>query len=329
MIPVFMRAENYLNRKTGMPTVSPVGWLLSEKYDGQRAQLDIVNHRLVSRSNNIVNTPPAFMDWLKNIPYPLDGELYLGYGNWDLTGIFRSSEDPSLSPLWKKVTFMVFDIADPMLGDFATRRKKLEDIFAGSFGQADCPIKLVPIKPVLTADEVKTEFDAVIARGGEGLILNCKHGKYQDGKSSYVLKYKKTMDEEAVIVGYKIGSTGLIGSFVVFPIENGVIMKSREFSIAGLTNEMKQNYQRMFPIGTQISYRCFELSKDGKPKHPVMIGKCRKILTSIDMILQPGRLNPAMLSQPSIKKSDLIPPDSIQIEETMSLQIGCTGNAAS
>lgn len=320
MIPVFMRANNYLDKKTGNPTIVPNGWLLSEKYDGQRAQLDPKKYRLISRSNNIITAPAKFMAWFKNVPVPLDGELYLGYGNWDLIGLFRADEDPATACLWNKVTFMVFDIADPSLGDFATRRCKLEALFAKFFTLPDCPVRLVHITPVTTSAEVRREFDAVISRGGEGVMLNCKHGKYQDGKSNSVLKYKKSMDDEAVIVGYKIGSTGQVGSFVVFPIENGQIQKAREFSIAGMTADMKANYQRIFPIGTQISYRCYELSKDGKPKHPVLIGKCKKVITSTDMILVPGRLDPRVLPAPATKKDQLVPPNAEQLEETIKLQ---------
>lgn len=323
MIPVFMRANNYLDKKTGNPNINPDGWFVSEKYDGQRAQLDPKKLRLVSRSNNIITAPQKFMSWFKNISVPLDGELFLGYGNWDLIGLFRSDPDPATTCLWNKTLFMVFDIADPSLGDFVTRRAKLEAIFAKFFTHPECPVRLVHHIPVTSTVEVKREFDAVIARGGEGVMLNHKHGKYQDGKSDSILKYKKSMDEEAVIVGYKIGSTGQIGSFVAFPIENGQIIKGREFSIAGLTRDMKLNYQRLFPIGTQISYRCFELSKDGKPKHPVLIGKCKKVITPVELILAPGRLDPQHLSAPSIRKDHLIPPNDDQIKETIKLRTEC------
>lgn len=324
MVPVFMRANHYLNRKTGLPSISPHGYVLSEKYDGQRAQWDVANQRLISRSNIVIPAPKRFLEYLQDIDLPLDGELYLGYGTWDLTGIFRSGEDVETSTLWKRAVFMVFDIADPtgLMGTYETRRKKLDKLFRdqGWSDDRSCPIKLVPIKTVDSTSDVKREFDEVIKRGGEGIMLNNIHALYQDGKTNALLKYKTVMDEEAVIVAYKLGHTGKMGSFVAYPIDDGKIQHHREFSIAGLTTHIKANYQRMFPLGTVISYKCTELSKTGKPKHPVLIGKCSKVVTQLDMILCKGRLDPAKLPKPTIKATELVPANQHQLDETEALR---------
>jgi len=322
MAPVFMRAHHYLNRKSGLPSISPHGYVLSEKYDGQRAQWDSDNQRLISRTGNIINAPQSFIDHMRGIDLPLDGELYLGYGTWDLTGIFRSKQDSNNCALWKRVVFMVFDIADPtgMMGTYETRRKTLETLFDSGLDSKTCPIKLVPIQSVQSTKEVKLAFDEIIARGGEGVMLNDKHALYHDGKTQALLKYKTVMDEEAVIVAYKLGHTGRMGSFVAYPIDDGNIQRAREFSIAGLTAHIKANFQRTHPLGTVITYKCTELSKTGKPKHPVLIGKCKKIVTHTDMILCTGRLDPAKLPKPTIKADLIVPPSREQHDETEQLR---------
>jgi DNA ligase-1 len=271
MSPLFMRAESYVNRKTRQPDYSATGYFLSEKFDGQRAQWDPISKRLISRYGNTITCPAWFLGHFHGLTVPVDGELFMGYGNWDLTGLFRQVHPDE--GLWRRVKFIVFDIADTMAGTFIERRAKLESLYRER-GWGGC-IELATIKQVHSSAEIKEEFDKVIARGGEGVMLNSPLYTYCDGKSTGILKYKHVMDEQCLIVNYKMGKgrlEGKLGSFVVYPIENGQPQKQREFSLSGMNDAVRESYVHTHPIGTVLNYRCAEMTKDGKPKHPVYLG---------------------------------------------------------
>jgi len=101
-----MRAVSYTN-KYGKPVI-PVNnnWIMSEKYDGQRAIW--TGRQMVSRNGIIISIPSWLRDILEKFPFMVDGELYFGRGKFNLTGLFRSSDTSNL--MWKKAIFMVFDI---------------------------------------------------------------------------------------------------------------------------------------------------------------------------------------------------------------------------
>jgi len=280
MPPLFMRAESYINRKTREPEYSATGYYISEKYDGQRAQWDPEHNRLISRFGNIITCPDWFLACFKGLTVPIDGELFMGYGNWDLTGLFRQLKPDE--DLWKRVKLMLFDIADPTAGTFLKRREQLERLYKDRNWGATGFIELVNIKQMQNDKEIQEVFKAVVARGGEGVMLNSPLHTYCDGKTSAILKYKQVMDEQCIIVNYKMGKGrhyGKLGSFVVHPIENGQQFASREFCLSGMNDHIRETYLQTHPIGTILNYRCSEMTKDGKPKHPVYLGlgnlRCR------------------------------------------------------
>lgn len=302
-----MRAHSFTDRKTGQPTINARGYVLSEKYDGQRAQWDIDNQRLVSRYGNIINAPEWYLSYLKGLDIPVDGELFMGYGNWNLTGVFRSVT--SEHSVWQKAKFMLFDIADPTgMLSFTERRAKLERLFKKRcwLDDPECPIKLVPIKTVNSNKEALVEFKVILERGGEGIMLNKPSGLYQDGKSHSLLKHKEVMDDEAVIIGYKMGNgrnTGRLGSFRCHPIEDGEPQPKREFGLSGVNDFIRSNYKTTHPIGTIVRYRCNALTTSGKPRHPTYIGKCKKIVTKISDMEDrdeevPNQIKPQILQIP-------------------------------
>ena len=156
----FMKALSYVDKKTRQPLYSPIGYFLTEKLDGQRAQWDPVAGQLISRFGNVINAPETFISHFRNITFPLDGELFMGYGNWGLTGIFRSKDNKN--PLWNKVQYRVFDLPDPSVGTYLDRMQFLDkQTFTG-------PISVLPRRLVANRGEVQTHYKEIIARGGEG-----------------------------------------------------------------------------------------------------------------------------------------------------------------
>ena len=88
-----MLAHNFSDPRTGKRKnpvkgfpPAPIGWYLSEKYDGYRALWDGKNFR--SRNNNIYNVPEQFSRWLPP-GIALDGELFLGRDKFQQCGILE------------------------------------------------------------------------------------------------------------------------------------------------------------------------------------------------------------------------------------------------
>jgi DNA ligase 1 len=282
-----MKAASYIDKKTGKPLFSVSGLYMSEKYDGQRAQWDPKTKRLLSRYNNVIQAPEWFLDKFKDVGMPLDGELFFGYGKWDLTGIFRaksSSAHLENADLWKKVKYMVFDIPDTEAGTYLERRKVLKS--KPWIHQA--PFMLVESRLVESKASMEVYYNDILKRGGEGLMFNNPVSFYRDGRTDCILKYKPVMDDECIIVGYKPGkgrNTGKLGSFIVHPIEDGCPIKKGEFSISGVSDMVRSNYQKTHPLGTVLRYCCYDYTKCGKPRHPSYLGKCKRTVIREDVKL--------------------------------------------
>lgn len=269
----FMKAESYLDKKTNKPQYSPEGWVASEKFDGQRAQWDPGRGQLISRYGSVVNAPKWFLDKFRGIDIPLDGELFMGYGNWDLTGLFRSNRTED--ELWNRVRYMVFDIPDPEAGVFRERIAKIDSM---NLAPPLVPVEHITIDSRATLTEY---YEGILKRKGEGVMLNNPEAFYRDGRTNHVLKYKPIMDDECVVVGYKPGEgkyTGKLGSFIVWPIDDGQPMKHREFRISGMKDIVRSNYKKTHPIGTVLRYCCNDYTKSGVPRHPRYMGKTKKVV---------------------------------------------------
>jgi DNA ligase-1 len=281
-----MKAGNYLDIKTKKPQYSPVGYYMTEKFDGSRAQWDPRSGQLVSRYGNVVIAPQWFLDFFKDIKIPLDGEIFFGYGNWGMTGICRAKSIQAQrdnEPLWNKANYLVFDLPDTERGTYMERIAQLEKCpEIGVWGDKFIPIWLIPRKLVTDRTMLETYYKKIIDRGGEGIIMNNPEAFYCDGRTDNILKYKPILDNECVIVDYKPGNgrnAGRLGAFIVHPIEDGVPDPKREFSISGMSDLVRSSYKSTHPIGAVLRYCCTEYTKNGKPRFPRYLGICKKPVT--------------------------------------------------
>ena len=78
-----------------------------------------------------------------------------------------------------------------------------------------------------------------------------------------MLKYKPVFDEEAIIIDYKLGKgkyEGLLGAFICKPLINMNTYhlidsnENHEFTISGMDDEIRNEFDTSHPIGTIISY---------------------------------------------------------------------------
>ena len=117
----------------------PVGWILSEKYDGLRGIW--TGKELVARPSKkdghmigkVFNYVPQWFINLLPKGISLDGELWMGRGRFqEISGlsnykINKKVTQKHLDEIWKEVKFMVFDL--PHLNKpYSERYKELNDI---------------------------------------------------------------------------------------------------------------------------------------------------------------------------------------------------------
>ena len=289
MTYTFMLAKEYsLNMKLPKELIGsklPLGWLLSEKYDGYRARFDSDNKCFVSRAQKGFNAP----DWFKAAMIPthhLDGELWAGRENFQDMGVVRKkTPDPKE---WLNIKYVVYDLPE-YKGDFKTRINVLRELvklnnyrwrmIRDNFGSPFCDIE----SPLVMADQIeikdmnqfKSIYESVLKKGGEGVMIKDPNSLYEDKRSNYLLKYKPNFDAEAIIIDYSQGKgkyKNMLGGFVCKPLINSDTFhyidenENHEFTISGMDDEVRENYKHSHPIGSIISYEHSGLTDSGKPR---------------------------------------------------------------
>ena len=290
----FMLAKEYTKdmkvpRKVDPGWKPPVGWLLSEKYDGYRARWIPERQVFLSRNQKVFNAPDWFKCAMPDIN--LDGELFAGRENFQDMGVVRKKIP--IDEEWINIKYVVYDLPEDN-NVFEVRVKNLknvvdetkkawdtfqfsEDTHASPFNSIESPIvftEQVKIKSLKHLDEI---YKDVLSNGGEGVMIKDPKSYYEDKRSDYMLKYKPCFDAESIIVDYKVGQgkyEGLLGSFVCKPLINygnySVIDKNEghEFTLSGMDDEIRSNYLETHPEGTIITYEYSGITDTGKPRFP-------------------------------------------------------------
>lgn len=235
----------------------PTGWWMSEKLDGVRAYWD--GEKFISRLGNEYHAPAWFKAGMPQ-GIKLDGELFSGRKKFQETVSAVRKLIPDDNE-WREVTYMVFDALDRDEA-FEYRMQFLDDLH----GKNDRFWKVLTQKPCLGVDDLRAELARVEALGAEGLMLRQPGSKYEAGRSHTLLKVKTFFDAEAKITGYEPGKgkhKGRMGA-VVCEMPNGNV-----FAVgSGFTDKQRENPP---PIGSVISYRYQEFSRDGIPRFPTFL----------------------------------------------------------
>ena len=225
---------------------------VSEKLDGVRGRWD--GQALWTRGGYRVRAPAWFTEGWP--PVPMDGELWLGRGRFeDASGTVRAGDADD--PAWRRMRFMVFDLPDDP-GTFTERVLHMRSLLDAA-GVA----WLRPVAQYRARDtaELDALLEAVVASGGEGLMLQHQDARYRVGRSDDLLKYKPYDDAEARVVGHTRGKgkyRGMLGALVVERPDGLRFRIGSGFSDA----------QRAAPppIGAVVTYRYNGLSNKGVPR---------------------------------------------------------------
>jgi DNA ligase-1 len=230
------------------------GWWMSEKLDGVRAWWD--GQRFLSRLGNAFFAPPWFTAGLPN--HPLDGELWVGRKAFSETVSIVRRQDAGEH--WRRVRFLVFD-APSLQAPFEERMASLSDWSRPEF------VELVQHQRCLGEDHLRAELAKVEAMGGEGLMLRQPGSLYEAGRSTTLLKVKTFYDAEAKVVGHEGGKGKHKGRLGALWLE---MADGTRFHVGtGLSDEERKNPP---PLGTLVTYRYQELSRDGVPRFPSYVG---------------------------------------------------------
>ena len=244
--PALMLATDYA------PGVEVGDYWVSEKLDGVRGHWD--GQALWTRGGHRVEAPGWFTaGWPAT---PMDGELWLGRGRFDeVSGIVRSQSAEDAA--WHEVRFMVFDLpgAQGGFGQRLARMRALVDAAGVDW------LRVVDQQRGTSAARLDERLEAVVAAGGEGLMLHHRDSPYRAGRSERLVKYKPYRDAEARVVAHTAGRgkyTGMMGALVV---ERADGLRFRIGS--GFSDPQRADPPR---IGSHVTYRYNGFTSKGLPR---------------------------------------------------------------
>ncbi len=249
---IHSKPPELLLAKTYQHEINLSDYWVSEKLDGVRAYWN--GEILVSRQGHTFNAPTWFTQPLPNTA--LDGELWIERQRFDaVSGLVRRKGNDPLN--WLRIKYMIFDLPNNQ----HTFDQRIYDMKAIVL-KADAPhIKVIPQFKLSTHIELMQKLDNITEQGGEGLMLHLGSSYYKSGRSNDLLKLKKYLDAEAMVIKLIQGQgkyRNLLGAILV-ETEEGI-----QFKIGtGFSDEERANPPA---IGDLVTYKYFGLTSKGKPR---------------------------------------------------------------
>jgi DNA ligase-1 len=252
-LPVWAQARpSLLLAQDAPPAVDPSGWLVSEKYDGVRAFWD--GRALRFRGGAPIAAPQWFTQRLP--PIPLDGELWLDRGRFEaLSGIVRRTVPDDAA--WQALRYMLFELPGGA-GRFAERAARLQQL---AREVARPQLVAVPQSQLQSAQALQQRLAAVLAAGGEGLMLHHADALYHTGRSPALLKLKPLQDADGVVIGHVAGRGRHRGRL-------GALRLRTDDGIEFLLGTGFSDAEREAPpvLGSRVSFTHRGFTADGVPR---------------------------------------------------------------
>jgi ATP-dependent DNA ligase len=242
-----------------------------KKLDGVRAL--IKKDGMWSRNGKKIISAPHIFDSLKPIfeIYPnlvLDGELFALKESCDFNKIIScvkktKPKNEDLIESKKYIQYWIYDCPS-FNGVFSERI-----LFLETLNLPKCCI-LVSTELANNEDEVMKLYKQYINDGFEGQMLRVLDSKYQNKRSSNLLKNKEFFDSEFIIKGVKEGIGNLSNKVGTLQFEiNGNPFNS---AVNGTHEYLEELWkQRDELIGQTATIKYFELTSDGIPRFPKVI----------------------------------------------------------
>lgn len=232
------------------------GWLMSEKLDGVRAIWDGSQFR--SRNGNSFAAPGWFTRDLP--PFALDGELYMGRGQFQTAvGVVRKKAP--VDSEWAGMAFRVFD-APSAWGGFAKRLAVAKIMvegceFAGVVDHRECG----------GHDDLIAFGREICAMGGEGVMVRDGDAKYTRSRSKNLLKWKPFRTDEAEVIGSEPGTGRLSGTIGAIVVRWGKSI----FKVGSGFSDLERTDPPQ--IGSRITFGFCGLTDGGCPRFPTFIAE--------------------------------------------------------
>ncbi|QOG49252.1 DNA ligase [Neisseria gonorrhoeae] len=228
-------------------------WAMSEKLDGVRAYWD--GKHLISRQGYAFTPPKGFTAQFP--PYPLDGELYSGRGQFEQI----SATVRSVSSDWRGIRLHVFDV--PKAQGNLYQRLAVATQWLKTHPNA--PITIIPQIKVRDRRHAMDFLKQIEAQGGEGVMLRQPESRYSGGRSSQLLKLKSQYDDECTVTRHYEGKGRNAGRLGAVGCKN----RHGEFRIgSGFKDKDRDNPPK---IGTLITYRYRGFTRKGTPKFATFV----------------------------------------------------------
>lgn len=243
-------SPDLLLAKTYSDDINIADYWVSEKLDGVRAYWS--GTQLLSRQGNVLHAPSWFVADFPSSQ--LDGELWIARGAFeDVVSTVRK-----LNPIdkeWRKVRYRLFELPEAK-GTFTQRLAMLEQL-----AKRSDYLQLIPQARFSSLSALNDKLDAVVAAGGEGLMLHYADALYRTGRSDALLKLKKHQDAEAVVIEYLPGKGKHLGRLGALLVE---MPSGKYFKLGGGFTDA----QRESPpdIGSLVTYKYYGLTQRGIPK---------------------------------------------------------------
>ena len=221
----------------------------------------------------IVSAPHIFESlkhhFLANPDLILDGELYYkDRSNFNtICSLVKKtkpkSEDLVLSK--KLIQYWIYDVPS-ISGRFDIRKVALYEFYHNEH--------VVMVETYLAQNEADMlkQYNHYIEQGYEGLMLRTLTGDYENKRSKTLLKFKTFEDDEFEILEVYEGNgklTGMVGQ-MLFKIKSGTMFFSTVNGTQEYLTELWSQKQEL--IGKKATVKYFELTADGIPRFPKVIG---------------------------------------------------------
>jgi len=221
----------------------------------------------------IISAPHIFESlkhhFLANPDLVLDGELYYrDKNNFNtICSLVKKTKPTSqdLEESKKLIQYWVYDVPSSV-GRFDVRKVELYQYFHDKY------IVMVETHLAQSEADMLKKYSEYIENGYEGLMIRTLTGDYENKRSKTLLKYKTFEDDEFEILDVYEGSgklTGMVGQ-MLFKSKKGDMFFSTVNGTQEYLTELWSQKQEL--IGKKATVKYFELTADGIPRFPKVVG---------------------------------------------------------